>query len=80
MANNLFGHFGKKKSDEVEVDKRGDDKIDDDEDRKVETDDNISSDNSSDGDRETSSDGEDNDDPPTFRTTEERKAFLKTDK
>ena len=77
----MLGHFGKKKSEEVEVDKRDDDKIDDDEDRKVEKDDNVSSDDSSDGDRETSSDGEDNDDPPTFRDPDGRaQALLKTDK
>ena len=75
MANNLFGHFGKKKSEEVEVDKRDDDKIDDDEDGKVEKDDNVSSDDSSDGDRETDDDGEDNDDPSLLGRRKSAKRF-----
>ena len=77
ISNNLFGHFGKKKSEEVGSEERGDGEGEGNDDEKVETDSGSSSSGGGDDDDESSTDNAD--DPPVFKSMEERKAFLKTD-
>ena len=77
ISNNLFGHFGKKKSEEVGSEERGDGEGEGNDDEKVETDSGSSSSGGGDDDDESSVDNAD--DPPVFKSMEERKAFLKTD-
>jgi len=77
ISNNLFGHFGKKKSEEVGSEERGDGEGEGNDDEKVETDSGSSSSGGGDDDEESSTDNADN--PPSFKSMDERKAFLKTD-
>ena len=76
MANNLFGHFGKKKSEEIESEESGDDDASDD--GKVETDSGSSTGGGEKEEEENNDD--DSEDPPVFNSMEERKAFLKTER